>query len=172
MTRSFVLALALVLPPLTVACTGSSEAVDVPGGSTTSVSTPPDDSVADTTSDSGSSASGPDATGTDPTTTTAPTSPTPTTTTLAATTSSVTTAARTVTLLRRGDEGPQVELFQLKLVALGYLPTGADTGVFDAATNSAVLKFQGDYGLVVDGLVGPETERAISAAAESINPEG
>ena len=41
----------------------------------------------------------------------------------------------------------------------------------DAATRSAVLAFQGDYGLVVDGIIGPETERAISAAAESINPE-
>lgn len=169
MTRSFVLALALVLPPLMVACTGSSEAVDVPGGSSTSVAAP-DDSTADATSVPGSSASGPDATGTDPATITTPTTTTPTTT--VATTSPVTTAARTVTLLRRGDEGPQVELVQLKLVALGYLPTGADTGVFDAATNSAVLTFQGDYGLVVDGLVGPETERAISAAAESINPEG
>jgi len=75
-------------------------------------------------------------------------------------------------LIRQGDEGPRVELVQLKLIALGYLPEGSATGVFGGATNSAVLTFQSEYGLVVDGLVGPETERAISAAAESINPEG
>ena len=73
--------------------------------------------------------------------------------------------------LRLGDEGPRIGLIQFKLVVLGYLPPGGDTAVFDAATNSAVLEFQGDYGLIVDGVIGPETDRAITAAAESINPE-
>ncbi|WP_423982395.1 peptidoglycan-binding domain-containing protein [Ilumatobacter sp.] len=84
----------------------------------------------------------------------------------------MTTAERTVKLLRQGDEGPEVGVMQLKLIVLGYLPTGSDTGVFDGATNSAVLSFQSEYGLVVDGLVGPETERSISAAANSINADG
>jgi peptidoglycan hydrolase-like protein with peptidoglycan-binding domain len=82
-----------------------------------------------------------------------------------------TTSARDPDFMRQGDEGPRIGLIQFKLVALGYLPPGGDTGVFDSATNSAVLEFQGDYGLIVDGIIGPETERAISAAAESINPE-
>jgi N-acetylmuramoyl-L-alanine amidase len=82
-----------------------------------------------------------------------------------------TTPVRDPEFLRQGDEGSRVGLIQFKLVALGYLPPGADSGIFDSATNSAVLAFQGDYGLIVDGVIGPETERAISAAAESINPE-
>ena len=82
-----------------------------------------------------------------------------------------TTEGQNPDFLRQGDEGPRVGLIQFKLVALGYLPAGGDTGVFDGATNSAVLSFQGEYGLIVDGIIGPETERAISAAAESINPE-
>ena len=82
-----------------------------------------------------------------------------------------TTEGRNPDFLRQGDEGSRIGLIQFKLVALGYLPEGGDTAVFDGATNSAVLAFQGDYGLIVDGIIGPETERAISAAAESINPE-
>ena len=37
-----------------------------------------------------------------------------------------------------------------------------------AATNRAVLAFQGDYGLIVDGVVGPDTTRSLRAAAASI----
>lgn len=152
-----------VLSPLAIACSGSSDGVAVPGGSA------PGDTIQ-------SELSANTTTTTEPaTSSTAEVTTTGVTTTLATTTSEpapVTTAERTVTLLRRGDEGPRVELVQLKLIALGYLPVGSDTGVFDDATNSAVLTFQSEYGLVVDGLIGPETERSISAAAESVNPEG
>ena len=152
------------------ACTGGSDSVEVPGADTTVAIT--DQSEATTTS-------------TEPTITTelpTPTPPpTPPPTEPPATDAPPpatepapapdTTEVQNPDFLRQGDEGPRVGLIQFKLVVLGYLPTGGDTAVFDAATNSAVLSFQGDYGLIVDGIIGPETERAISAAAESINPE-
>jgi hypothetical protein len=151
------------------ACTGNSDAVDTPGAPSTlpngeQPTTVPPPTAAPTTLPP------PTPTTTTTTTTVAPTTTeAPTVTTSPATTA--TAAAPNPEFLRQGDEGPRVGLIQFKLVALGYLPTGGDTGVFDAATNSAVLAFQGDYGLIVDGIIGPETERAISAAAESINPE-
>ncbi len=54
------------------------------------------------------------------------------------------------------------------LAKAGYLGPGYTDGVFDRATNGAVLRFQGDYGLIVDGVVGPETKRSLRAAAASI----
>ena len=158
------------------ACTGTSDAVETPGAPSTRLegeqpTTLPPPTDAPTTLP--------------PPTTVAPSTTTPPETTLPPTTSAApeTTAAPAESeapataapdpadFLRQGDEGPRVGLVQFKLVVLGYLPSGADTGVFDSATNSAVLAFQGDYGLIVDGIIGPETDRAISAAAESINPE-
>lgn len=157
----FSLALATMVVPslLTISCSGESEGVDVPGAAVANTAAPTTNELPATTSSSTTS-----------TTTTAPPTTAAPTTTLEP--QPPTTAERTITLLRQGDEGPRVEVVQLKLIVLGYLPAGSATGVFDGATNSAVLAFQSEYGLVVDGLVGPETERSISAAAESINPEG
>lgn len=157
----FSLTLATMVVPslLTISCSGESEGVDVPGAAVADTAAPTTNEVPATTSSSTTS-----------TTTTAPPTTAAPTTTLEP--QPPTTAERTITLLRQGDEGPRVEVVQLKLIVLGYLPAGSATGVFDGATNSAVLAFQSEYGLVVDGLVGPETERSISAAAESINPEG
>jgi hypothetical protein len=72
-----------------------------------------------------------------------------------------------VILFRQGDEDPRIARVQEKLIRLDYLPAGSATGTFDRATNGAILRFQGDYGLVVDGLLGPQTETAINAAAAS-----
>lgn len=162
----FSLTLATMVVPslLTISCSGESEGVDVPGAAVADTAAPTTNELPATTSSSTAS-----------TTTTAPPTTAPPTTAAPTTTlepQPPTTAERTITLLRQGDEGPRVEVVQLKLIVLGYLPAGSATGVFDGATNSAVLAFQSEYGLVVDGLVGPETERSISAAAESINPEG
>lgn len=157
------------------ACTGNSDAVDIPGVTSTEAADDELDVAPDTTA--APSAPAPTTTTTAPTTTTT-TAPTTTEPAAVDTAPAPTEPAPPTTgglnrdFLRQGDEGPRVGLIQLKLVVLGYLPTGSDTGVFDSATNSAVLRFQGDYGLIVDGVVGPETERAISAAAESVNPEG
>ncbi|WP_040492642.1 peptidoglycan-binding domain-containing protein [Ilumatobacter nonamiensis] len=162
-TRSRLASAAIVVTSLlAVSCSDGSEGVAVPGAA-----------VTDTTPTTREPPTAPSSTTTTTTTTSTTVAPSTTaapTTSLAP--SAPTTAERSVTLIRQGDEGPRVELVQLKLIALGYLPAGSATGVFDGATNSAVLRFQGEYGLVVDGLVGPQTERSISAAAESVNPEG
>jgi putative peptidoglycan binding protein/rare lipoprotein A (RlpA)-like double-psi beta-barrel protein len=59
-------------------------------------------------------------------------------------------------LLSTGASGADVGTLQLILAARGYGPLAA-TGVFDAATEDAVRRFQRDAGLAIDGLVGPET---------------
>ena len=66
-------------------------------------------------------------------------------------------------LFRRGDSGPAVAEVQAALVGQGLLapPTGP---VFDEETDRAVRHFQQLRGLSVDGLVGPETYRALAAA--------
>ena len=180
--------LALVLG---TACTGSSNGVDVPGASTTvAATTAPADTASTSTAataDTELPTPTPAPQATDPPTaepgTPSPaTDPPPATDTTSGTspetspdtspdTSPEITSGQNPDFLRQGDEGPRIGLIQFKLVVLDYLPAGGDTGVFDSATNSAILAFQGDYGLIVDGIIGPETERAISAAAESINPE-
>lgn len=161
------------------ACTGGSDGVEVPGAATTVVVTAPPTATAAPTSPQPVVSELPTPTPA-PTTSEVPTTAAVPTTAVAPSTAApppteatppATTEARDPDFLRPGDEGPRIGLIQFKLVALGYLPPGGDTGIFDAATSSAVLAFQGDYGLVVDGIIGPETERAISAAAESINPE-
>ena len=153
---------ALVLvTALTTACASGSDAVDVPvadRATTTAAPAPVESSTSTTvatTISSTTTAPAPEPAATDAATTTAAPAP-------------VTTAERTLVLWRQGDESSQIAVFQAKLIELDYLPAGSDTGVFDGATNSAVLRFQGDYGLVVDGIVGPQTERAISAAAQSV----
>ncbi len=65
-------------------------------------------------------------------------------------------------LYRLGDVGPAVVDVQATLTGLGLL-TGAHEG-FDADTDRAVREFQQRRGLSVDGLVGPETYRALAAA--------
>jgi hypothetical protein len=176
--RTKPIASAVVLALVAAACTGGSDTVEVPGADTTVV-------VTDPSADTATSSTEPPIITELPTPTPAPTNPSatepPTAEAPPATEAAPpetepapapeTTEGRNPDFLRQGDEGPRIGLIQFKLVALGYLPAGGDTAVFDGATNSAVLSFQGDYGLIVDGIIGPETERAISAAAESINPE-
>jgi peptidoglycan hydrolase-like protein with peptidoglycan-binding domain len=68
-------------------------------------------------------------------------------------------------LLRRGSTGSEVERLQRDLARLGYTigSAGVD-GVFGNDTEAAVLKFQQDHNLVADGVVGPQTGRALEAA--------
>lgn len=148
------------------ACTGGSDTVEVPGAETTVVTAapaatsepdtePPVETELPTPTPAPRVTEAPTPTETPPPTETA----SPSTTPPAPEVAPETTQARNPDFLRQGDEGPRIGLIQFKLVAVGYLPTGSDTGVFDAATNSAVLAFQGDYGLIVDGIIGPETDR-------------
>lgn len=70
-----------------------------------------------------------------------------------------------LSVLKRGSTGEQVELLQRKLILLGYDlgPKGAD-GNFGTKTYNAVITFQKKYKLTVDGLVGSQTQTAISKA--------
>lgn len=158
---------ALVLVALLViaaACSSSPGTVSPPGAPTplvpsTSPPTTPGTSPATTARSTDTTTTSTDTT----TSTAAPTSP-PTT---VAPTPAPTTVPPVV-YLRAGDEGPEVSAIQRLLVDTGYLSPGYLDGVFDRSTNGAVLAFQGDYGLIVDGVVGPETRRSLRAAAASI----
>jgi len=57
--------------------------------------------------------------------------------------------------------GPDVEAIQKALLAAGINPGPVD-GVFGNATATAVAAFQAQMGLLVDGVVGPETRKALS----------
>lgn len=68
-----------------------------------------------------------------------------------------------VTVLKRGDKGPDVKAFQCHLIGYGYScgSSGAD-GSFGPATESALKKYQKDHGLVQDGIRGPATFRSMN----------
>ncbi|BAN00437.1 hypothetical protein YM304_01230 [Ilumatobacter coccineus YM16-304] len=165
--RSTAIAIALLS---VAACTsdGTSDQLGLPGEPT---ATAPPATATPTTA--------PAEPATTPAPTTPPTTPPPTTaapTTLAPTTTAAptTTEAPVATepagpFYRSGDEGGEIAVIQLKLETVGFLDPGYTAGVFDTATNQAVLDFQGQYGLIVDGVVGPETERALTAAALSVS---
>lgn len=69
-------------------------------------------------------------------------------------------------MLRRGNRGDDVRRLQEQLRSLGAdLPTPA-TEYFGPLTDAAVRKFQREHGLDDDGIVGPDTERALAAALE------
>jgi N-acetylmuramoyl-L-alanine amidase len=71
-----------------------------------------------------------------------------------------------VQLIRRGDRGPAAAEVRGTLVVLGLLGSGngADDALFDAACELALREFQQARGLTADGVVGPETWRALVAA--------
>lgn len=57
-----------------------------------------------------------------------------------------------------GDSGPFVQDIQQELMKAGYrLPRYGTDGVFGEETENAVMRFQKDFNLSVDGLVGPIT---------------
>jgi cytoskeletal protein RodZ len=93
-------------------------------------------------------------------TTTTPTKVTPTPATPTATTPAVLPDG---VVLRRGDESGDVSQVQAALVELGYSTAGVD-GKFGPATEKAVRDFQKASGLTEDGVVGPATLSALSAA--------
>ena len=66
-------------------------------------------------------------------------------------------------VLRRGDESGDVSQVQAALVELGYSTGGID-GKFGKATEQAVRDFQKSSDLAADGVVGPATLAALSAA--------
>ena len=58
--------------------------------------------------------------------------------------------------LRKGARGNITKLLQEKLVSLGYNTNGVD-GIFGSGTEKAVISFQKNNGLVIDGIVGKNT---------------
>ncbi len=62
-----------------------------------------------------------------------------------------------VPTLKKGSSGDDVRTLQLRLIALGYLRTGANDGVYGTGTQNAVRAFQQANGLGVDGSAGPMT---------------
>lgn len=63
-------------------------------------------------------------------------------------------------ILRRGSDGPAVQLLQLALDRAGYGPLSTD-GLFGAATEAALRRFQAGQGLAADGVAGARTHRAL-----------
>jgi Putative peptidoglycan binding domain len=62
--------------------------------------------------------------------------------------------------LQVGDSGDQVRSLQDLLRNAGYF-SRASTGYFGSTTESAVIAFQQDYGLMVDGVAGSQTIAAL-----------
>ena len=56
--------------------------------------------------------------------------------------------------------GDDVLMLQERLLELGY-DAGRANGVFGQQTEQALKNFQRDYGMIVDGMCGPDTVRAL-----------
>lgn len=69
-----------------------------------------------------------------------------------------------VTKLHRGSRGAAVTKLQQQLINLGYLSAGSDDGKFGPLTAVAVMEFQKDQGIAVDGVVGTQTYVKINEA--------
>jgi surface antigen len=65
--------------------------------------------------------------------------------------------------LRKGDKGAEVELMQSRLCERGYLRKTEIDGSFGRITLGAVLCFQFEHGLDVDGVCGPKTQAALTS---------
>ncbi|MBM7841026.1 3D (Asp-Asp-Asp) domain-containing protein/lysozyme family protein [Alkalihalobacillus xiaoxiensis] len=63
-----------------------------------------------------------------------------------------------IKVLREGSEGPLVEELQKRLADLNYYSDSID-GKYGPLTKAAVLKFQTQNGLMVDGIAGPQTHK-------------
>ncbi|MDD3270771.1 MAG: peptidoglycan-binding protein [Syntrophomonadaceae bacterium] len=71
-------------------------------------------------------------------------------------------------ILKEGDSGEDVKQLQRDLKKLGYYNSSID-GIFGPKTRQAVMAFQADQGLAVDGVVGPYTYFALLKALDVAN---
>ena len=65
-------------------------------------------------------------------------------------------------VIKKGDKGADVELMQARLAAKGYLRKSEVDGDFGTITLGALLAFQFEHDLDVDGLCGPATKAALT----------
>ncbi len=65
-----------------------------------------------------------------------------------------------VRIIKLGDRGQDVKEVQKKLNSQGY-NAGSEDGIFGETTRKAVMQFQRNKGLTVDGIVGPITYNAL-----------
>jgi putative peptidoglycan binding protein len=65
--------------------------------------------------------------------------------------------------LKPGDKGSEVKVLQRALASLGYSP-GAVDGKYGTSTQRAVTRFQSFSKLTPDGILGPQTLRALRIA--------
>ncbi|UCF92782.1 MAG: L,D-transpeptidase family protein [Desulfobacterales bacterium] len=70
--------------------------------------------------------------------------------------------------LEKGDRNDRVLSLRRRLAREGFLDDedGADARLFDEALERALRKFQGKYGLEVDGVLGPQTAKALNISAD------
>lgn len=73
-------------------------------------------------------------------------------------------------LLRFGSTGPEVTAWQNSLISAGYSVPGAPSSFFGSATDAATRRLQADCGVVVDGVVGPQTRGCIGGTGPIGNP--
>lgn len=71
-------------------------------------------------------------------------------------------------LLTLGSRGEHVALLQAAL-EVNHIDTGTVDGIFGRKTDAAVREFQGRHGLVVDGLVGPNTWAQLWQTTEAMD---
>lgn len=71
----------------------------------------------------------------------------------------------------KGDTTANIKAVQTRLKALGYYKIAVD-GIWGSKTRAAVRNFQRDYGLIVDGIVGTWTERALGITLSSSGSSG
>jgi len=73
-------------------------------------------------------------------------------------------------IYRQGDRGGYVWELQNRLKFLGFY-TGPVNGIFTERTTKAVRLFQYEFGLKIDGLVGPKTKEKLWRATRNWRPE-
>lgn len=76
--------------------------------------------------------------------------------------------ANSSNLIKLWDSGSNVKDLQEKLIKLGYELYGGADGIFGQSTYNAVEHFQASRSLMVDGIVGPITLKAIDDAVSNI----
>ncbi|MGI6161111.1 MAG: peptidoglycan-binding protein [Christensenellales bacterium] len=72
--------------------------------------------------------------------------------------------------LRYGSKGKEVTDLQNGLIQLGYLDYWA-TGQFGSLTREAVIKFQRDHNIIVDGIAGPQTKQKLKEETSAASGE-